>query len=69
MDLDKIRDNKTQEANELFKQLGIDTNKKTNSYTVNSPCHKIDIDESEETKLEFHWTRLSNNSNIGCIAD
>jgi hypothetical protein len=69
MDLDKIKDQKIQEANELFKRLGIDTNNEPNFENGNSPCYQTDTDESEGSKIEFHWTRLSNNSNIGCITD
>ncbi len=69
MDLDKIKDQKIQEANELFKQLGIDTNNETNLENGDSPCYQFDTDESEGSIIEFHWTRLSNNSNIGFTTD
>lgn len=69
MDLDKIKDQKIQEANELFKRLGINTDNEPNLETGDSPCFQFDTDESEGSKIEFHWTRLSNNSNIGLIAD
>ena len=69
MDLDKIKDQKIQEAKKLFKQLGIDTNNESNLETVDSPCYQFDTDESEDSKIKFHWTRLSNNSNIGFTTD
>ena len=70
MDYEKIRQDKIQEANDFYKMIGIKT------YDENLP----DIDQypifsefskelNPEKEIEFHWTRLSINSNIGCTTE
>ena len=69
MDYDQIRNNKIQEATDLFKMIGIET-KDEEYYDLDyfptlPETHK---ELNQEKKLEFHWTRLSINS-FGAIAE
>jgi hypothetical protein len=65
MEYEKIKQQKINEAIEFYKMLGI--NIKEEDYS------NLKINEEIELKkipnllenIEFHWTRLSNNSNIG----
>jgi len=66
MEYEKIKQQKIKEAIEFYKLLGI------NIEEVDYSNLKINTEEIELKKtpnllenIEFHWTRLSNNSNIG----
>jgi len=70
MDYNKIKNDKVQEANDLYKMLGIETND-IDLYDLDYfPLRTEFKEQSEQEKsFEFHWTRLSINSNINCIAE
>lgn len=70
MSLDKIREDKIKEAIELYKKLGIDSSKGSmpEMDELFSSESKIDL-ESPKKKEKLHWTRLSINSNFGCVVD
>ncbi len=66
MEYEKIKQQKIKEAIEFYKLLGINIEEDDYSNL------KINTEEIELKKtpnllenIEFHWTRLSNNSNIG----
>lgn len=70
MDYDKIKNDKIQEATELFKMIGIETQEEDKTeidYMPSIPEFQEKSDQDKE--IEYHWTRLSINSNIGCIAE
>jgi len=70
MDYDKIKNDKIQEATDLFKLIGIETKDEEFSdlnFLPTLPEFQKKLDQEKD--LEFHWTRLSINSNIGCIAE
>jgi len=67
-ELERIRDKKTKEAKDLFRTLDIDPSKEEYFQKLEIP----DFNESstpEKKESKFHWTRLSMNSNIGCIIE
>lgn len=70
MDYEKIKSDKIQEARDLYERLGIDLNENgliDSDYFEEIPM----VDESTDNKgdVVFHWTRLSNTSNVGYIAE
>ena len=70
MDYEKIKLDKIKEDEELYKNISIDLNDK--SYIDSDNYFEIpEVHETTEKKddVVFHWTRLSNNSNIGCITE
>ena len=70
MDYNKIKNDKIQEANDLYKLLGIETNNKYLYDSDYSPLRTEFNEQSEQEKsFKFHWTRLSINSNFDCIAE
>ncbi|GJM28758.1 MAG: hypothetical protein DHS20C17_13930 [Cyclobacteriaceae bacterium] len=68
MNLEEIKKEKIKEAVELFIKLGIEPNRST-FQTQNSFQIPDNDEESSEKKEKLHWTRLSINSNQGCIID
>jgi hypothetical protein len=70
MDYEKIKNDKIQEAIELFKRVGIKTHEENISELDYIPSIPEFQKKSDGDKnIEFHWTRLSINSNIGCVAE
>lgn len=70
MDLKKIKDDKVQEAEVLYKLLGINTSTQQPALSETAPVIPGPLPErNNEKEVEFHWTRLSINSNIGCISE
>jgi hypothetical protein len=72
MNLEQVKNDKVKEAEELFLKLGIDDNKIQKEYTYLSdfltslPTFNKEV---HENKNKLIWTRLSINSNIGCIIE
>ncbi|MCU7614290.1 hypothetical protein N0B16_07560 [Chryseobacterium sp. GMJ5] len=61
LEAERIRIHKQEEAEQLYKKLGIEKMPKNDFlYGIN----KYDFKKSEITKTKFHWTRLSTNSNV-----
>lgn len=70
MDYEKIKLDKIQEANDFYKMIGIKTYNDYSNDTDFNPFLSEDEKKNNPLKeVEYHWTRLSINSNIGCIAD
>ena len=70
MDYEKNKNEKIREASELFKMIGIETIYEKYYGFDYSPGFSEYKRESDQVKdPEFHWTRLSINSNIGCIIE
>jgi hypothetical protein len=69
MDLEQIKNDKTKEAEELFKQIGIDymaINYMTGQEIPYSTPKEI---TGPDKHLTLNWTRLSINSSLGCIVE
>ncbi len=62
--LEKTRTDKTKEAEEVFKKLGIEY--ESNYLILNK---LIELGEDKPKKEKLFWTRLSINSNIGSIIE
>ena len=70
MDYEKIKTDKTQEAIDLYKKIGIEINESEDSDLLYTPIFPDYQRQNElEKDIEFHWTRLSINSSVGCIVD
>lgn len=70
MDYERIKSDKIQEATELFNKLGIEIQEEYVSESDYTPfIAKFQNKGDPNKETEFHWTRLSINSNIGCIVD
>lgn len=70
MNFEKIKNDKIQEAKELYKILGIEIKDEELPVLDYYPTlDEIQRNEEIEKEVEFHWTRLSINSNIGYIAE
>lgn len=67
-ELDKIKEQKTQEAKDLFKQIGI-LEQQEDDYSFSEIPSFSENSNSNKEDSKFHWTRLSINSNNGCIID
>lgn len=71
MNLDKIKEEKTKEAEDFYLKIGLDPQKDVtipsynNEYWTSHPILK----EEPNQKSKLIWTRLSNNSNIGSIVE
>lgn len=71
MDLEQIKNDKTKEAKELYLKLGLDPEDDSINYQrINeySPYQPVQIEDPNK-KTKLIWTRLSINSNIGCIVE
>lgn len=67
-ELERIREKKTKEAKDLFRTLQIEPMNEEYFQKLEFPhFHESSTPEKKESK--FHWTRLSMNSNIGCIIE
>ncbi|NBC24255.1 MAG: hypothetical protein GVX78_01405 [Bacteroidetes bacterium] len=67
-ELDRIREEKTKEAEDLFRTLGIEPSEEEFYQKVETP-QIYENSNSEKKESKFHWTRLSMNSNIGHIIE
>ncbi len=68
MNYKKIKLDKIQEANDFYKMIGIE-NYEENYSDTNPILPELVKEFNEDKKVEFHWTRLSINSNIGLIVE
>jgi hypothetical protein len=70
MDLKKIMDDKVQEAEVVYRMLGIQTSTREPALSeIPSDMPDSIPERSNDKELEFHWTRLSISSSIGCISE
>jgi len=67
-ELDKIQEEKTKEAQELFDRCEITPTDYDDFFSVEIPKFN-ENSNPDEKEPKFHWTRLSINSNIGCVID
>ncbi len=67
-EFDKIKEEKIQEAKDLFGQIGI-TEQQEDDYNFSEIPSYSENSNSNKEDSKFHWTRLSINSNNGCIID
>lgn len=67
-ELEKIQEEKTREAQELFEKYEITPKESDDYFSVEIPSYTENTNP-EEKESNFHWTRLSINSNIGCVID
>ncbi len=68
MDLDKIKQDKIKEAEKLYKKIGLENHMEypdPKDMLKQSPLPQ----ENQFKDQKFHWTRLSINSNFGCIVE
>jgi hypothetical protein len=69
MNLEEIKEHKIREAAELFEEIGLDPKKEVDiNYITYTPLENL-ILKQNYTEEKLHWTRLSNNSNIGYVID
>jgi len=68
MNLEQIERNKVIEAEELFIKLGLDFNEDLAKYNFLTSLPIVST-EKQDKKNKLIWTRLSSNSNIGCIVE
>lgn len=69
MNLEQIKQEKIKEAEELFLKLDIDYGKDSEDCPKEYfPIQPV-IREQNEKKPKLFWTRLSINSNLGCIVE
>jgi len=69
LELDKIKTDKIKEAEDLFKTIGITEEQEEEQYFSEIPTYSENSNPEEKQEPKFHWTRLSINSNSGCIID
>lgn len=62
-ELNKIRDEKTQEAIELYELLNIEVNEHTDPIINNNQLNLTENVKVTNNKTDLHWTKLSINSN------
>lgn len=67
-ELEKVQEEKTREAQELFDKYEIKPLENDDLFSVEIPSYSENTNP-EEKEPKFHWTRLSINSNIGCVID
>lgn len=66
MDYEKIKQDKIQEANDFYKMIGIKTyNENIPDSDFNPIMPEFEKEINPIKEVEYHWTRLSINSNIG----
>lgn len=70
MNLEKIKEDKIKEAEEIYRQIGLseilETHRRS-QYSTSTP--DISTENKKNTNSAFHWTRLSNTSSIGHIVE
>jgi hypothetical protein len=70
MDYEKIKQDKIQEANDFYEMIGLKTyNDNLTDTDFNPFLPEVEKEINPLKEVEYHWTRLSINSNIGCIAE
>lgn len=68
-ELDKIKTDKIKEAKDLFETIGITYEQVDENYFSEIPTFSENSNPEKKQPPKFHWTRLSINSNSGCIID
>jgi len=71
MNLEQIKIDKVKEAEELFLKLGINYNQEqiAPTYFGKFLTDPLVVRKEEDKKDKLIWTRLSINSDIGCIVE
>lgn len=69
IELEIIKEKKVEEARDFFEKIGIEEKNLEPLFMSKETVEYSEDSNFKNQDTKFHWTRLSINSNIGCIIE